>query len=92
VKSLSAGTARRDQRNGALLNLFRCCDVAGSLLFEACFNDAITLSEAEHASKIQQSGIAGLNVNYQHTSPRVGMLFGPWYLDEFDNPTRKTRR
>ena len=29
--------------------------------------DAISLSEAEYASSIQQSGVAGLNANYEHT-------------------------
>jgi hypothetical protein len=55
------------------------------------FYDALSLFEAEYASNIQQSGVAGLNANYEHTAPRIEMLVGPWYLDEFGNPTRQIK-
>jgi hypothetical protein len=53
--------------------------------------DAISLSEAEYASNIQQSGGAGLNANYEHTVPSIEMLIGSWYLDQFGNPTRQIK-
>jgi hypothetical protein len=53
--------------------------------------DAISLSETEYASNIQQSVFAGLNANYEYTAPRIEMLTGSWYLDEFGNPTRQIK-
>jgi hypothetical protein len=53
--------------------------------------DALSLTEAEYVSNIQQSAFAGLNANYEHTAPRIKMLIGTWYLDEFGNPTRQIK-
>ena len=30
--------------------------------------------------------------NYEQTAPVTKMLVGPWYLDEFGNPTREIKR
>jgi len=53
--------------------------------------DAISLSETEYASNIQQGRVVRLNANYEHTVPSIEMLVGSWYLDEFGNLTRQIK-
>jgi hypothetical protein len=53
---------------------------------------ALSISETGYASNIQRSGTrTPLNAGYGLTAPRIEMLVGPWYLDEFGNPTRQIR-
>ena len=40
----------------------------------------------------QDSDVAMTKDNYQQTAPMAKMLVGPWYLDEFGNPTREIKR
>ena len=40
-----------------------------------------------------QGGAAPMTANnYEQTAPVTKMLVGPWYLDEFGNPTREVKR
>ena len=55
------------------------------------FYNALSRFEAEKAFNIQQSNVVPLNANYRLTAPRIEMLVGPWYLDEFGNPTRQIK-
>ena len=38
-----------------------------------------------------QNDVAMTTNNYQQTAPTAKMLIGPWYLDEFGNPTREIK-
>ena len=40
---------------------------------------------------VQDRKVAVTKGNYQQTAPTAKMLVGPWYLDEFGNPTREIR-
>ena len=54
--------------------------------------DALCLSETEYASIIQRSRTSTpLNASYVLIMPRIEMLVGPWYLDEFGNQTRQIK-
>ena len=44
------------------------------------------------AASLQESDAAMTTNNYQQTAPAAKMLVGPWYLDEFGNPTREVKR
>jgi hypothetical protein len=46
-------------------------------------NSAVSLPESDAAMTTN---------NYQQTAPAAKMLVGPWYLDEFGNPTREVKR
>lgn len=55
-------------------------------------HDALSLSEMEYASNIHRSAArTSLNAGYLQTAPRIEMLVGAWYVDEFGNPTREIR-
>ena len=43
------------------------------------------------AAPVQDREVAVTKGNYQQTAPTAKMLVGPWYLDEFGNPTREIR-
>ena len=43
------------------------------------------------AAALQDSAGAMTANNYEQTAPAAKMLVGPWYLDEFGNPTREIR-
>ena len=43
------------------------------------------------AAPLQDSDVAMTKGNYQQTALTAKMLVGPWYLDEFGNPTREIR-
>jgi hypothetical protein len=43
------------------------------------------------AAPAQDREVAVTKGNYQQTAPTAKMLVGPWYLDEFGNPTREIR-
>ena len=43
------------------------------------------------AAPVQDREVAVTKGNYQQTAPMAKMLVGPWYLDEFGNPTREIR-
>jgi len=43
------------------------------------------------AAPVQDREVAETKGNYQQTAPTAKMLVGPWYLDEFGNPTREIR-
>jgi hypothetical protein len=45
----------------------------------------------DSAAPVQDGDVAVTKGNYQQTTPTVKMLVGPWYLDEFGNPTREIR-
>ena len=45
----------------------------------------------DSAAPIQDSDVAVTKGNYQQTAPTAKMLVGPWYLDDFGNPTREIR-
>jgi len=49
------------------------------------FYNALSRFEAEKGFNIQQSNVVPLNANYRLTAPRIEMLVGPWYVDEFGN-------
>jgi hypothetical protein len=57
-------------------------------------HDALSLSETEYAANIQRNTTsAPLNASYELILlPRVEMLVGPWYLDEFGNQTRQIKQ
>jgi hypothetical protein len=46
----------------------------------------------DSAASLQESDGAMTSNNYQQTAPAAKMLVGPWYLDEFGNPTREVKR
>jgi hypothetical protein len=46
----------------------------------------------DSAASLQESDAAMTTHNYQQTAPAAMMLVGPWYLDEFGNPTREVKR
>ena len=46
----------------------------------------------DSAAPVQDSDVAVTKGNYQQTAPMAKMLVGPWYLDEFGNPTREIKR
>jgi hypothetical protein len=53
------------------------------------FYDAISLFQSQLASDVSQNNIvAGTD---KLTSPKLEMIVGPWYLDEFGNPTREIK-
>ena len=43
------------------------------------------------AAPLQDREVAVTKGNYQQTASAAKMLVGPWYLDEFGNPTREIR-
>ena len=43
------------------------------------------------AAPVQDREVAVTKGNYQQTAPTAKMLVGPWYLDEFGNPTREIK-
>ena len=43
------------------------------------------------AAPVQDREVVVTKGNYQQTAPTAKMLVGPWYLDEFGNPTREIR-
>ena len=45
----------------------------------------------DSAVPVQDSDVAVTKGNYQQIAPTAKMLVGPWYLDEFGNPTREIR-
>ena len=45
----------------------------------------------DSAAPVQDREVAVTEGNYQQTAPTAKMLVGPWYLDEFGNPTREIR-
>jgi len=45
----------------------------------------------DSAAPLQDSDVAMTKDNYQQTAPMAKMLVGPWYLDEFGNPTREIK-
>ena len=54
-----------------------------------CFSTEDTRPQ-DSAAPLQDSDVAMTKSNYQQTTPAAKMLVGPWYLDEFGNPTRKS--
>ena len=71
------------------------CSAALGLLYEdeqRMVHHALSLSETEYASNIHRSGTrTSLNPGYVLTAPRIEMLVGSWYLDEFGNLTRQIK-
>ena len=53
------------------------------------FYDAISLFQHQHTSEISQNNI--ITGTDRHTSPKLEMIVGPWYLDEFGIPTREIK-
>jgi hypothetical protein len=51
------------------------------------FYDAISLFKSQQTSEVSQNNTV-ISTD-KHTSPKLQMIVGPWYLDEFGNPTRK---
>jgi hypothetical protein len=46
----------------------------------------------DSAAPLQDSAAGAMTTNnYRQTAPPVKMLVGPWYLDEFGNPTREIK-
>jgi hypothetical protein len=45
----------------------------------------------DSAAPVQDGDVAVTKSNYQQSTPTAKMLVGPWYLDEFGNPTREIR-
>jgi hypothetical protein len=52
-------------------------------------HETLSLSETEYAFNIRQCVFAAAHANYEQTAPRIKMLVGSWYVDEFGNPTRQ---
>ncbi|MGA2818065.1 MAG: hypothetical protein ABSE67_17555 [Xanthobacteraceae bacterium] len=54
------------------------------------FYDALSLFQAEQ--RVQQDSAGPMSAsNHNQTSPRIEMVVGHWYLDEFANPTREIK-
>ena len=47
--------------------------------------------QQDSAAPLQDNDVAMTTNNYQQTAPTAKMLVGPWYLDEFGNPTREIK-
>jgi len=53
------------------------------------FYDA--LSHFQH-TRVQQDSVALMSASqYSQVTPRIEMVVGDWYLDEFGNPTREIK-
>jgi hypothetical protein len=53
------------------------------------FYDAISLFQSQQTSHVSQNNTATGTDN--QTTPKLAMIVGPWYLDEFGNPTREIK-
>ena len=53
------------------------------------FYDAISLFQSQQTSDVSQNNTV-ISID-KHTSPKLEMIVGPWYLDEFGNPTREIK-
>jgi hypothetical protein len=52
------------------------------------FYDAISLFQNQLTDVSQNDNIIGTD---KLTSPKLEMIVGPWYLDEYGNPTREIK-
>jgi hypothetical protein len=53
------------------------------------FYDAISLFQSQLTCGVSQGGT--FTSTDQQTSPKLEMIVGPWYFDEFGNPTREIK-
>ena len=53
--------------------------------------DARSLCQPQYDRLLQDSAAPMTENNYEQTPPAAKMLVGPWYLDEFGNPTREIK-
>jgi hypothetical protein len=53
------------------------------------FYDAISLFQSRVISDVSQHNT--VTSTDKQTSPKLQMIVGPWYLDEFGNPTREIK-
>jgi hypothetical protein len=56
------------------------------------FYDPRALCQPQYDRLLQGSAAPMSANNYEQTAPVTKMLVGPWYLDEFGNPTREIKR
>jgi hypothetical protein len=50
------------------------------------------LSQFQHTFRVQQDTVALISASqYSQVTPRIEMVVGNWYLDEFGNPTRESK-
>jgi hypothetical protein len=50
------------------------------------------LSHFQHTFRVQQDSVALMSASqYSQVTPRIEMVVGDWYLDEFGNPTREIK-
>ena len=54
--------------------------------------DARSLCQPQYDGLSQGSARPMTANNYDQAAPVTKMLVGPWYLDEFGNPTREVKR
>jgi hypothetical protein len=52
-------------------------------------DDALSLSQLSFRD--QQDGAAPMSAAHKLCTPSIEMVIGPWYLDEFGNPTREIK-
>ena len=53
--------------------------------------DARSPFRPQYDRLLQDSAAPMTANNYEQTPPAAEMLVGPWYLDEFGNPTREIK-
>jgi len=54
------------------------------------FYDALSLFQ--HTFRVQQDSVTLMSASkYCQVTPRIEMVVGEWYLDEFGNPTREIK-
>jgi hypothetical protein len=56
------------------------------------FHDACPLVQPFHNSGAQDSAELQVEIKQEKIPNAIKMLVGPWYLDEFGNPTREITR
>jgi hypothetical protein len=54
--------------------------------------DTHSLRQPQYDRLLRGSAAPMTANNYEQTAPITKMLVGPWYLDEFGNPTREIKR
>ena len=54
-------------------------------------DDARSLFQPQDNRRLQEGAAPMTANNYEQTMPATKMLIGPWYLDEFGNPTREIK-
>jgi len=56
------------------------------------FHDACPLVQPFHNSGVQDSAELQVEIKQEKIPDAIKMLVGPWYVDEFGNPTREITR